>query len=44
MWYTVAWAVFGTAYFGAVVFVSYGVQAPAGDVLLVTVDGRQPGR
>jgi ATP-binding cassette subfamily B protein len=39
MWHTLAWAVFGGAYVGAVVFVSAGLQAPAGDVLLVLAAG-----
>jgi ATP-binding cassette subfamily B protein len=38
-WYTLAWAVFGGAYVGAVVFVSSGLRAPAGDVLLVLAAG-----
>jgi ATP-binding cassette subfamily B protein len=38
-WYTVAWAVFGGAYVGAVVFVSSGLRRPAGDVLLVLAAG-----
>jgi ATP-binding cassette subfamily B protein len=39
VWHTLAWAVFGGAYVGAVVFVSWGLQAPAGDVLLVLAAG-----
>jgi ATP-binding cassette subfamily B protein len=39
LWHTFAWAVFGAAYVGAVVFVSSGLQAPAGDVLLVLAAG-----
>jgi ATP-binding cassette subfamily B protein len=39
MWHTLAWAVFGAAYVGAVVFVSYGLGAPAGSVLLVLAAG-----
>jgi ATP-binding cassette subfamily B protein len=39
VWHTLAWAVFGAAYVGAVVFVSAGIQAPAGDVLLVLAAG-----
>jgi ATP-binding cassette subfamily B protein len=39
MWHTLAWAVFGSAYVGAVVFVSSGLHAPAGDVLLVLAAG-----
>src|SRR5438046_1819824 len=38
-WHTLAWAVFGGAYVGAVVFVSSGLQSPAGDVLLVLAAG-----
>jgi ATP-binding cassette subfamily B protein len=38
-WHTLAWAVFGGAYVGAVVFVSAGLRAPAGDVLLVLAAG-----
>jgi ATP-binding cassette subfamily B protein len=38
-WHTLGWAVFGGAYVGAVVFVSSGLQAPAGDVLLVLAAG-----
>jgi ATP-binding cassette subfamily B protein len=38
-WYTLAWAIFGGAYVGAVVFVSSGLDAPAGDVLLVLAAG-----
>jgi ATP-binding cassette subfamily B protein len=39
VWHALAWAVFGGAYVGAVVFVSSGLQAPAGDVLLVLAAG-----
>ncbi|HEV3120217.1 MAG TPA: ABC transporter ATP-binding protein [Gemmataceae bacterium] len=39
LWHALAWAVFGAAYVGAVVFVSVGLQAPAGDVLLVLAAG-----
>jgi ATP-binding cassette subfamily B protein len=39
VWHMVAWAVFGGGYVGAVVFVSAGLQAPAGDVLLVLAAG-----
>jgi ATP-binding cassette subfamily B protein len=39
VWHTLAWAVFGTAYVGAVVFVSSGLSAPPGDVLLVLAAG-----
>jgi ATP-binding cassette subfamily B protein len=38
-WHTLAWAVFGGAYVGAVVFVSAGLAAPPGDVLLVLAAG-----
>ena len=38
-WHTLAWAVFGAAYVGAVVWVSRGLGAPAGDVLLVLAAG-----
>jgi ATP-binding cassette subfamily B protein len=39
LWHTLAWALFGGAYVGAVVFVALGLQAPAGDVLLVLAAG-----
>jgi len=38
-WHTVAWAIFGAAYVGAIVFVSSGLNAPAGDVLLALAAG-----
>jgi ATP-binding cassette subfamily B protein len=38
-WHTLAWAVFGAGYVGAVVFVSAGLEAPAADVLLVLAAG-----
>lgn len=38
-WHTLAWAVFGGAYVGAVVFVSSGLAAPPGNVLLVLAAG-----
>ena len=38
-WHTGAWAVFGGAYVGAVVFVSSGLGSPPGDVLLVLAAG-----
>jgi ATP-binding cassette subfamily B protein len=38
-WHTLAWAAFGVAYVGAVVFVSWGLQAAAQDVLLVLAAG-----
>jgi ATP-binding cassette subfamily B protein len=39
MWHALAWAVFGLAYVGAVVFVSSGLHAPASSVLLVLAAG-----
>jgi ATP-binding cassette subfamily B protein len=39
LWHTLAWAVFGGAYVGAVVFVSSGLGSPPGDVLLVLAAG-----
>src|SRR6058998_3464379 len=39
MWHTLAWALFGIAYVGAVVFVSSGLRSPAADVLLVLAAG-----
>jgi ATP-binding cassette, subfamily B, bacterial len=39
VWHTLAWAVFGSAWIGAVAFVSAGLRAPAGDVLLVLAAG-----
>ncbi len=38
-WHTLAWAIFGAAYIGAVVFVSLGLRSSAGDVLLVLAAG-----
>jgi ATP-binding cassette subfamily B protein len=38
-WHAVAWAIFGSAYVGAVVFVSYGIHASASPVLLVLAAG-----
>ena len=38
-WHTLAWAVFGGAYVGAIVFVSAGLGAPPADVLLVLAAG-----
>jgi ATP-binding cassette subfamily B protein len=38
-WHALAWAIFGLAYVGAVVFVSSGLGAPAGAVLLVLAAG-----
>ncbi|HTM25714.1 MAG TPA: ABC transporter ATP-binding protein [Vicinamibacterales bacterium] len=39
MWYMLAWAIFGAAYVGAVVFVAWGIAASAGAVLLVLAAG-----
>jgi ATP-binding cassette, subfamily B, bacterial len=39
IWHTLAWAVFGLAYVGAVAFVSLGLGSPPGDVLLVLAAG-----
>jgi len=39
LWHAVAWAIFGSAYVGAVVFVSYGIHASASQVLLVLAAG-----
>ena len=39
MWLALAWAVFGGGYVGAVAFVSAGLDAPPGDVLLVLAAG-----
>jgi ATP-binding cassette subfamily B protein len=38
-WHSLAWAVFGAAYVGAIVFVSSGLESPAGDVLLTLAAG-----
>jgi ATP-binding cassette subfamily B protein len=38
-WHALAWAIFGLAYAGAVVFVSTGIHAPASSVLLVLAAG-----
>ncbi len=38
-WHALAWTVFGAAYAGAIVFVSIGMRAPAGAVLLVLAAG-----
>jgi ATP-binding cassette subfamily B protein len=38
-WHVLAWALFGCAYLGAVVFVASGLRAPAGDVVLVLAAG-----
>jgi ATP-binding cassette, subfamily B, bacterial len=39
VWHTLAWAIFGCAYVGAVVFVSSGLHASASSVLLVLAAG-----
>src|SRR5262249_53566156 len=39
VWHALAWAVFGGAYVGAVVFVSSGLGSPPADVLLVLAAG-----
>jgi ATP-binding cassette, subfamily B, bacterial len=39
LWHTLAWAVFGAAYVGAVVFVAVGLGRPPEDVLLVLAAG-----
>jgi len=39
MWHTLAWAVFGAAYVGAVVFVAVVLRASAGSVLLALAAG-----
>jgi ATP-binding cassette subfamily B protein len=39
VWHTLAWALFGGAYVGAVVFVSSGLGSTASDVLLVLAAG-----
>ncbi len=41
LWYTAAWAIFGLAYVGAVVFVSSRAGATPGQVLLVLAAGAQ---
>ena len=38
-WHTLAWSVFGAAYAGAIVFVSSGLHAPVGDILLALAAG-----
>ena len=38
-WHALAWLVFGAAYVGAIVWVSSGLRAPVGDVLLVLAAG-----
>jgi len=39
LWHSLAWAVFGLAYVAGIVFVASGIDAPAGDVLLVLAAG-----
>jgi ATP-binding cassette, subfamily B, bacterial len=39
VWHTLAWAVFGLGYVGAIVFVASVLHAPPGDVLLVLAAG-----
>ena len=39
IWHTLAWAIFGSAYVGVVVFVASVLRAAAGDVLLVLAAG-----
>jgi ATP-binding cassette subfamily B protein len=39
LWQSAAWAVFGAAFVGAIVFVASGLDAPVGDVLLVLAAG-----
>ena len=39
MWHTLAWAIFGAAYVGAIIFVTAGLRASAGSVLLVLAAG-----
>jgi ATP-binding cassette, subfamily B, bacterial len=39
LWHSLAWAIFGAAYVGAIVFVASFLRAPAGDVLLVLAAG-----
>ncbi len=39
IWHALAWAIFGAAYVGGVVFVSSGLRAPASQVLLVLAAG-----
>ena len=39
IWHTLAWAVFGGGYVGAVVFVAWGIQGSPGEVLLVLAAG-----
>ena len=39
LWHALGWAIFGSAYVGAIVFVAYGLHAPASQVLLVLAAG-----
>jgi ATP-binding cassette subfamily B protein len=39
LWHTAAWTIFGAAYAGAVVFVAWGLKAPAASVLIVLAAG-----
>jgi ATP-binding cassette subfamily B protein len=39
LWHTASWAVFGIGFVGSVIFVASGLDAPAGDVLLVLAAG-----
>ncbi len=39
VWHALAWATFGLAYVGAVVFVASGLDSPPGDVLLILAAG-----
>jgi ATP-binding cassette subfamily B protein len=39
LWHSLAWAIFGAAYVGAVVFVSAGLHASPGNVILVLAAG-----
>lgn len=39
VWHALAWAIFGGAFVGSIVFVSSGLDSPAGDVLLVLAAG-----
>jgi len=39
LWHSLAWAIFGAAYVGAVVFVAVGLRSSAGSVLLVLAAG-----
>jgi ATP-binding cassette subfamily B protein len=39
LWHALAWAIFGAAYVGAVVFVVYGLRGSAGQVLLALAAG-----